>query len=303
MADQDRPRVRNAEALRELVADRYGLMVRYAAGHLGNYGVPRSSADPEDVVHNALVSVLDQDRPIRFIRQYTYTCIRREARRAARRYYKGKGYESLDADVRAEDEPVVLSFEEEVVQRDVIDKACEDLPLQQRRAFFLTHDLGMTHAQAGKVLGTATATISVHCSRAVRALRASLAGVGAALVAWVTASVVRGKQEMIPGAGPEMLPGSYMVATIVFFMAGLSSIVLAWAASASGRICLRSWLGPVAKALGILPEQGGREQHGGSDSGGAREQFVRALWAGSRPLARAASRYMRGVLRNRAVRR
>lgn len=218
--------MRNSEALRELVADRYGLMVRYATGQLGNYGVPRSSADPEDVVHNALVSVLDQDRPIRFIRQYTYTCIRREAGHAARRYYTGRGYESLDADVRVEDEPAAPSFEEEATRRHVINEALAKLPLQQRRAFLLTRELGMTQEQAAQVMKTATGTVGVHAHRAIRALRVALVGVGPALAGWATVSIVRGKREIIPAAGGTAPPAVYAAAMGALYVAGL--IISVW---------------------------------------------------------------------------
>ncbi|MCL6737432.1 RNA polymerase sigma factor [Streptomyces neyagawaensis] len=302
MADRDRPRSRHADALRELVAEpeRYGLMVRYAASQLGNHGVHRRWADPEDVVQNALAAVLAKDGPIRVYRPYVYACIRREAGRAARRYHAGQGYASLDLDLRAEGELAVPAFEGEVELRDVKDRTLAGLPVQQQRAYFLTQELGMPHAQAGKVLGIAAATVGVHSSRATRKVRAALseAGVGAAVLAWVIASIVRGKQEIIPGAGPEMLPVSYTVTMTVLFMVGLSSIVLGWATSASGRPRLRSSLASVREALGILPEQGGGKEHGDSDPRGFREQFVLALWAGIRHLARSASRYLQGALLN-----
>jgi RNA polymerase sigma-70 factor (ECF subfamily) len=53
--------------------------------------VPRSSADPEDIVQNSLKSVLAHDEPIGNVRGYLYICMNHEVDRAARRHYAGKG--------------------------------------------------------------------------------------------------------------------------------------------------------------------------------------------------------------------
>lgn len=225
MADRSGQRSRHAEALRGLVEERYDLMVRYAIGQLGNRGVPRSSADPEDIVQNALVSVLSQDCPITFLRQYTYACMRREVGHAARRYYTGRGYGALDADVRAENGPAALSLEEEVTQRHVINEALAKLPPQQQRAFVLTRELGMTQEQAAQVMETATGTVGVHTHRAIKALRMALVGVGPALVGWATVSIIRGKREIIPAAGGGTTPAVYAATMGALYLVGLIASV------------------------------------------------------------------------------
>lgn len=204
MADLDGPQ--HGQALKELVEERYQLMVRFAARQLDTLGVPQSAADPQDLVQNALCSVLKRSEPIAFLRRYVYTCIRNEALRAAERHDTGRGYESLDADVRAEDEPAAPSFEESVAERLVIKKALARLPLQQRRAFFLIRELGMTQAQAAEVLRTATPTVGVHASRAIKSLRAVLVTLGTSLgvwVAWVTGQLATDARQVSPGAGPQ----------------------------------------------------------------------------------------------------
>jgi RNA polymerase sigma factor (sigma-70 family) len=258
-------RSRHAEALRGLVAEQYDLLVRYAASRLGDYGVPRWSADPEDIVQNVLLAVLKRDGPITFIRSYTYTCMRREVGVAADRYYKGRGYESLDADVRAEDEPAEPSFEEEATQRHVINEALAELPPQQRRAFLLTRELGMTQEQAAQAMGTATATVGVHMSRATRTLRTALAGVGMALVGWATASIVRGEREIIPAAGGGATPAVYTATMSALIVVGLIAGVVGMDRLVRTlRILLVMWSAPTGETLkavrrlwqGLAPDGG-----------------------------------------------
>ena len=275
MADQDGKRSRHAEALRGLVEEQYGLMVRYVTSRLGKHGVPRSSADPEDVVQKVLLSVLNRDCPITFIRQYTYACMRHEVGDAVRRCYTGRGYGSLDADVRAEDEPAAPSFEEEAVQRHVINKALAELPPQQRMAFVLTRELGMTQEQAAQVMGTATGTVGVHTHRAIRALRMALVGVGTALVGWATASIVRGEREIIPSAGGGTTPAVYSGTMGVFIVVGLIAGV--WGMDRlvrTLRILLVMWSAPTGEVLkavrrlwqGLAPD-------GGDEAGSARRHI------------------------------
>ncbi|MFF3312980.1 sigma-70 family RNA polymerase sigma factor [Streptomyces sp. NPDC002952] len=261
MADRDRPRSRHAEALAELVEERYDRMVRYAARRLRDRDVPQTSADPEDVVQNAIKSVLAQDKPIGNVRQYLYTCMDNEIAHAARNHYKGRGYESLDADVRLEDEPAVRPVDEAEL-RHVIDEALTGLPLQQRRAMLLTRELGMTQAEAARVMGAATATVGVHTHRAIAALRVALAGVGTALVGWATGSMAFGSQQIIPGAGPETPPVLYTLTMMTLIVVGLTSTGLVGVLSASGRGRRRLPFGPWSwAALRTGPDQRGPREY------------------------------------------
>ncbi|MGW0925855.1 sigma-70 family RNA polymerase sigma factor [Streptomyces sp. NPDC002755] len=194
MADEERTRARQAEALGALVEFRYRRLVRYAAGRLRNRGIPQSAADPEDIVQNALRSVLAVTEPIRNMPAYTYACIRNEVKLAAERHAKGRGYASLDADVRLLEESAVQPVAGPQL-RYMLDEARGDLPLQQRRVMLLTWELGMTQAEAARVLGSAQGTVAVHAHRAVRALRAALVGLGTALVASTTWSMAFGVRE------------------------------------------------------------------------------------------------------------
>ncbi|MFD0309106.1 sigma-70 family RNA polymerase sigma factor [Streptomyces sp. NPDC127119] len=221
MADRDGPRPRHADALAELVAERYDRMVRYAARRLYARDVPRSSADPEDIVQNALLAVLAHDEPIGNLRAYLYTCMTNEATRAARHHYAGRGYESLDADVRPEDEPTICPVAD-AERRHAIDEAMAGLPRQQHKAFWLTWELGMTHEQAARVMGTATNTAGVHAHRAVKALRVALFGLGTALVAWTTWAVASGTRQVLPGSGPETDPVRYAVTAGLALALGLT---------------------------------------------------------------------------------
>ncbi|UFR07038.1 sigma-70 family RNA polymerase sigma factor [Streptomyces sp. Go40/10] len=235
MADQDRPRSRHAEALGALVEQRYPLMRRYAANRLRNRGVPLSSADPEDIVQNALKCVLAVTEPISNVRAYLYTCMDNEIKRAAKRYHQGMGYASLDADVRLADELTVEPVTE-VELRHVVHEAMRDLPLQQRRVLLLTRDLGMTQTEAAQVLGSAPGTVGVHAHRAIRALSVTLVGLGTALVALITWAMTAGDREIIPAAGIDSPVGAVtwgltgVIGVLISVLVGLFS----WTTGAGG---------------------------------------------------------------------
>lgn len=225
MTDQARPRSQHAQKLQDLIdKERYKSLVHRAAKQLRNRGVPRSAVDPEDVVHTALESVLAVARPIHNVRSYLYTCVDNEIKRAARRYAEGRGYASLDADVRLQDELAVQPIAHTELNL-IVAQAFGDLPLQQRRVMLLTQDLGMTQAQAAQLLGIAQATVGVHARRAVQALRIALVGLGTALVAWTTWSMVSGVRNIIPAAGLQP-PVAPTVARSLFITIGLVSVLL-----------------------------------------------------------------------------
>ncbi|MFG3035133.1 sigma factor-like helix-turn-helix DNA-binding protein [Streptomyces sp. NPDC048253] len=101
-------------------------------------------------------------------------------------------------DVRLEDEPSVHPVDEAEL-RHIVDEAVGALPPQQRKVILLTQELGMSQAEAARVMGAAPETGGVHAHRAVRArrcprtalsahgavraLRVSLVGLGVALAA------------------------------------------------------------------------------------------------------------------------
>ncbi|MFI1726398.1 sigma-70 family RNA polymerase sigma factor [Streptomyces sp. NPDC020489] len=210
--------------------------------------VPQSSADPEDVVQNALKSVLAVTDPIGNVRAYVYTCMGNEIKRAAGRQAEGRGYASLDADVRLENEPAAPPGQD-VELRHFIDEALADLPLQQRRAMLLTRELGMTQAEAAQVMGTRPATVGVHAHRAIRALRVALVGMGTALISWATGSMAFSRQQIIPGAGPEIDSTVYSVAMSMLITVGLICVGLGGTLSGYRLRFLR--LGDALKAWGL----------------------------------------------------
>ncbi|MFD5234334.1 sigma-70 family RNA polymerase sigma factor [Streptomyces qaidamensis] len=226
MDDDDRP-PRHADALAALVKGQYDAMVRSAAKRLNTRDVPRSSADPEDVVQNALRAVLAHDKPIEKVPEYLYRCIANEVDRAASRHYSGLRYVSFDAEVQPEDVPTARPVDDAEL-RFVVNQALAGLTLQQRKALLLTRELGMTQAEAARVLGMATATLGVHAHRAIKALRLALVGVGAALVSWVAWSVAFGNREIVPGSNIEVRPVAYTVTMGVLLAVGVATATLGW---------------------------------------------------------------------------
>ncbi|MFB7650390.1 MULTISPECIES: sigma-70 family RNA polymerase sigma factor [unclassified Streptomyces] len=233
VADQEGGRARRAMELGTLVGERYGQMVGLARKRLRAHGVPASSAEPEDIVQNALKSVLAGTGPIEHMRAYTYRVIEREAKRAVEHFYSGRGYASLDADVRLEDEPTVHPVAEAEL-RHVVAEAVSTLPRQQRRVMLLTQDLGLTQAEAARVLGAAPGTVGVHAHRAMVALRVSLVGLGVTLVAGTVGSMRFGVREIIPAAGVDT-PIELAVARSLFITMGVVLAVLGLAIYLPGR--------------------------------------------------------------------
>ncbi|OQR61456.1 hypothetical protein B6E66_24780 [Streptomyces maremycinicus] len=171
-----------------MVAERHGQLVGYARKRLRNSGVPPSWADPEDIVHNALAGVLACPEPVEWLRPYVFTAIRNEVRHAERRCRTGRGYASLDADVRWETaagsaDPCAAAE----LRLDLV-AALTALPPQQRRAVRLNKELGLTQAQTARAMGAAPGTVATHVSRALVTLRVALGALATAVVLCGTAA-------------------------------------------------------------------------------------------------------------------
>ncbi|MER5945950.1 sigma-70 family RNA polymerase sigma factor [Streptomyces sp. NPDC001904] len=278
MADRNRPRSRHAEELAALVEERYGQMVGAAAKRLRRGDVPQTSADPEDVVQNALKAVLSYDKPIGNMPAFFYGCLGNEVRQAARRHYAGRGYASLDADVRAEDEPKVEPIAR-AEMRHLIDQALDGLPRQQQKALLLTREMGFTQEEAARIMGTATGTVGVHTHRAIKTLTVALAGLAVALVTWVTTGLASGTRRVLPGSGG--FGHASRGFTVTLGLTGLITIAAVWLALAvflPRRRYGRSFRPPTAqgrRAAGAAPSSsppppGGDAGHragGGGDLG------------------------------------
>lgn len=190
MAEQEEREPEHAKALGTLVVERYAQMVGYARKRLRLYGVPLSSTDPEDVVQNALMSVLAHTEPIEHLRPYVFTAIRNEVRRAALRYHGGQGYASLDADVRLETAGTVDPSGTADLRLE-IKAALGSLPPKQRDSVWCNKVLGLTQAETAEVMGAAPGTVATHVSRAVVALRVTLGAVLAVVLSLFTVAWIR----------------------------------------------------------------------------------------------------------------
>ncbi|WP_405749047.1 sigma-70 family RNA polymerase sigma factor [Streptomyces sp. NBC_00012] len=192
MAELERPGQPNAEALKELVVEQYGNLVGYARKRLRTRGVPDSSADAEDVVQECLRSVLVRTEPIENVRAYFYKAMDNEIKRAVHHHFTGRGYASLDVDLRAKDEPVIHPVAD-AERRHVVGEALGALSLQQRRVMLLTQGMGMTQAEAARVLDTAPGTVAAHAHRAFVALRVSLGALALVLALWAGTAWLRAR--------------------------------------------------------------------------------------------------------------
>lgn len=204
VAEQKEGEPGHAEALGALVVERYAQMVGYARKRLRLYGVPLSSAGPEDVVQNALMSVLAHTEPIGNLRPYVFTAIKNEVRRAALRYHGGQAYASLDADVRLETAGTVDPCGTADLRLE-IKAALGSLPPKQRTSVWCNKVLGLTQAETAEAMGAAPGTVATHVSRAVVALRVTLGAVLAVVLSLFTVAWVRaGTFPVPPAAGGDL---------------------------------------------------------------------------------------------------
>ncbi|MFC8877211.1 RNA polymerase sigma factor [Streptomyces ardesiacus] len=243
MAELERPDQPNSEALRELVAEQYGKLVGYARKRLRARGVPESSADAEDVVQESLRSVLARTEPIENVRAYFYKVMDNEIRRAARHHFTGRGYASLDIDLREEEAGPAANPADDAELRHVVADALRSLPPQQRRVMLLTQEMGMTQAEAARVLKTSPGTVATHAHRAFIALRVSLGAFALALALWIGARWLQVRPRDVTGL-PAALLERASAAT------GLSPLVLVL----SGLVCLMGAVG-MASYFSVRPGQ------------------------------------------------
>lgn len=243
MAELESPDQPNAEALRKLVAEQYGKLVGYARKRLRARGVPESSADAEDVVQESLRSVLARTEPIENVRAYFYKVMDNEIRRAARHHFTGRGYASLDIDLREEEAGPAANPADDAELRHVVADALRSLPPQQRRVMLLTQEMGMTQAEAARVLKTSPGTVASHAHRAFIALRVSLGALALALALWIGTRWLRVRPRDVAGL-PAALLERASAAT------GLSPLVLVL----SGLVCLVGAVG-LASYFSVRPGQ------------------------------------------------
>ncbi|MBQ0967528.1 sigma-70 family RNA polymerase sigma factor [Streptomyces sp. RK23] len=211
MAELERPEQPNAEALRELVAEQYGKLVGYARKRLRGRGVPESSADAEDVVQESLRSVLAHTEPIENVRAYFYKVMDNEIKRAARHYFTGRRYASLDLDLREEEDGPVVHPAADAELRHVVGEVLGALPPQQRRVMLLTQGMGMTQAEAARVLKTSPGTVATYSHRAFVTLRVSLGALALSLLLWVVTVVTTwGQRPQKHEDGQENDPASWL---------------------------------------------------------------------------------------------
>jgi RNA polymerase sigma factor (sigma-70 family) len=135
--------------------------------------------------------VLARTEPIENVRAYFYKVMDNEIKHAARQHFTGRGYASLDLDLREEENGPVVHPVADAELRHVVGEALGALPPQQRRVMLLTQGMGMTQAEAARVLKTSPGTVASHAHRAFVTLRVSLGALALALALWAGARWLR----------------------------------------------------------------------------------------------------------------
>lgn len=230
----------HADALAELAAERYEQMVGYARKRLQAFGVPPSSADPQDVVQIALTKVLTCQKRVEKLRPYVFTVIKNEVNHAARRYRAGLGYGTTSADVRLESAgPAVHPIAAADLRMD-LEAAMSRLPPQQRTA--MHHKArGDTQAETAAAMGTAPGTVATHVSRAVVTLRMTLqALLGVVLVVFAAAWLQTSSSPADPASGGDLM--EQLKQPVIVGMFALGSALLALSVVSLSGFRTPSWV-------------------------------------------------------------
>ncbi|MER5907512.1 sigma-70 family RNA polymerase sigma factor [Streptomyces mirabilis] len=193
----------HAEALSALVDERFGQLVGYARKRLAALDVPPAWVDAEDVVQNALASVLTRAEPVEELRPYVFKVIKNGVRHAARRYRSGLAYGSRDADVQLEASGPFTDPCAAADRRLDLQAALSALPRQQRTAVLCTKALGFTQAETARVMGKNPGTVATHTSRAVITLRLTLGALAVVLAGCAVQWLRLGARPIEPAAGGE----------------------------------------------------------------------------------------------------
>ncbi|MEU5539426.1 sigma-70 family RNA polymerase sigma factor [Streptomyces sp. NPDC020362] len=232
----------HAEAVAALVVERYGQLVGYARRRLRAFDVPLAWVDAEDVVQNALLSVLTRSKSIGKLRPYVFTVIKNEAWHATQRYRCGQAYGSRDADVQLEATgPAVDPCGTADLRLD-LSAALSALPAQQRTAVFCTKVLGLTQAETARAMDKSPGTVATHTSRAVATLKLALGALAVALVGCATQWLRSGTWFVQPAAGGGLetllAQGSFIGLAVAGSLAVTAVVML-------GVVRLRRLLAPV----------------------------------------------------------
>lgn len=202
-------------------------MVGYARKRLTRFDVPPSSADPEDVVQIALTKVLAHGKPVEDLRKYVFAVITNEVHHAARRYYTGQGYGSLDTDLRLENAgPAVDPCAAADLRLDV-QAAMNSLPPRQRSVMSYRVQ-GYTQEETAAAMGTAPGTVAAHVSRALLTLKVTLGVLSVLLTGFSTALLWRHIYLVSPASGGPKTPSWQTMGAEV-----LSAVVSALAVTAA----------------------------------------------------------------------
>ena len=156
--------------------DAFGILVSGRVGHLAAVArlILRSGDQADDAVQDALVAawvglrgLRDPDR----FDAWTYRLLVRACRRAASRRHARTLAEIA---VSEELPPLVDDRQQDLANRDLIDRALRRLTVDERTVLVMRHYLDMSLGEAADALGIPLGTVKSRLSRATAAMRTAL---------------------------------------------------------------------------------------------------------------------------------
>ncbi|MFC8885718.1 RNA polymerase sigma factor [Streptomyces cinereoruber] len=165
--------------------DKGQALLRLARRDLRDEGLPASRADAEDIVQDALVTILTNSEKTEIGNLYGYLCavICNRVRDVGRR----KAAEPLDTTASMSEGHKALWVSDLEEDTDTVldtGRALGKLSPQQRRLILLNEGWDYTHAEIAQITGIHRGTVATHIRRAKVALAAAFVAVIAAFVGW-----------------------------------------------------------------------------------------------------------------------
>ncbi|MFE5618309.1 RNA polymerase sigma factor [Streptomyces sp. NPDC056524] len=202
--------------------DKGKALLRLARRKLNAAGLPASRVDAEDILQEALLTVLGHARDKQIDDLYPYLCavVRNKVRDTCDKARR-KPADPIDtADRTAETyKPLhVSAVEEDIEGRLDLKKLLKDMSPQQRRLILLSKGIGYSHAEIATLTGLHKGTVATHISRATRYLATTLAFIACLyFTLWTAAYATLWIDAGSDGAAPE--PSTPLVETALAALA------------------------------------------------------------------------------------
>ncbi|MGW2016784.1 RNA polymerase sigma factor [Streptomyces sp. NPDC001927] len=196
------------QRLTQVHQDKGKALRRLARRQLNAAGLPASRVDAEDILQEALLTVLENARDKQIDDLYPYLCavVRNKVRDTADKARR-KPADPIDTTDRTAETYKALHVshvEEDIDGRLDLEDALKDMSPQQRRLILLSKGIGYSHAEIATITGLHKGTVATHIGRATQYLATALAFIACVgLTLWTAAAATLWLDAGSDGAAPQ----------------------------------------------------------------------------------------------------